>query len=150
MVEAGRAILAKIELEGFSCTEFKFDERDGVYKLLEVNGRHNLSSLLSIRCGMNFPWISYRHLVAGERPGPIRPRTGLYWNDEWLELSFNRSRAGRDGETGRQILRPWVREHVFSVFDPTDPGPSRLLARQILRDAARVVARTVGRRSERA
>ena len=34
-------------LEGFACTEFKYDARDRTFKLLEVNGRHNLSSLLS-------------------------------------------------------------------------------------------------------
>ena len=68
-----------------------------VFKLLEVNGRHNLSSLLSIRCGLNFPWISYRHLTTGELPRPVRPRTGLYWIDETQDIPYSASRAGRDG-----------------------------------------------------
>ncbi len=146
VVEPAKRLLEALGVEGFACVEFRRDDRDGTYKLLEVNGRHNLSSLLSIRCGLNFPWIAYRHIVAGEIPEPVRARSGLYWIDEWLELAFNRSRAGRDSDTWRQILRPWVRDHVFAVFDRSDPGPSRLLARQILGDARRVAAQTVRQR----
>ena len=29
----------------------KRDARDGRYKLLEINARHNMSSLLAVRCG---------------------------------------------------------------------------------------------------
>jgi len=47
----GRRILAGLAFGGFACTEFKQDSRDGVYRLMEVNGRHNLSGLLAVRCG---------------------------------------------------------------------------------------------------
>jgi D-aspartate ligase len=141
VVEPGRAILEALGLEGFACTEFKYDHRDRMFKLLEVNGRHNLSSLLSIRCGLNFPWISYRHLTAGERPRPGRPRTGLYWIDETQDIPYTASRAGRDARPLREILRPWVREHVFAVWDGNDAAPllmgaARRLAKRI-RDGLR-------------
>ncbi|MDQ4032416.1 MAG: hypothetical protein M3332_09165, partial [Actinomycetota bacterium] len=61
IIEPGRAILRAAGFQGFSCIEFKMDPRDGVYKLIEVNARHNLSSLLATRCGINFPWLQYRH-----------------------------------------------------------------------------------------
>ena len=123
VVEPGRAILEALGLEGFACTEFKYDARDRTFKLLEVNGRHNLSSLLSIRCGLNFPWISYRHLTTGERPRPVRPRTGLYWIDETQDIPYSASRAGRDARPLREILRPWMRQHVFAVWDRGDAAP---------------------------
>jgi len=141
VIEPGRRLLEALELDGFACVEFKRDSRDGTFKLLEVNGRHNLSSLLSIRCGLNFPHIAYRYLTAAERPEPVSARTGLYWIDEWLELSFNRSAAGRDGETWGQIVRPWLDQHVFSVLDRRDPAPAGVLARRIARDAGRVTRR---------
>ena len=125
VVGPGRAILEGLGLDGPSCTEFKLDRRDGTYKLLEVNGRHNRSSLLSTASGINFPWIEFRHLTAGERPGPLRARPGLYWIDEMEELRYGITRAGRDGAGPRDLLRPWVREHVFAVLDPRDPGPLR-------------------------
>ena len=123
VVAPGRAILDGLGLEGFACTEFKYDARDRTFKLLEVNGRHNLSTLLSIRCGMNFPWMSYRHLTAGERPAQADVRTGLYWIDETEDIPYSATRAGRDGRPLREILRPWAREHVFAVYDPDDRAP---------------------------
>ncbi len=123
VVEPGRAILEALELEGFACTEFKFDARDRTFKLLEVNGRPNLSSLLSIRSGLNFPWIAYRHLTTGERPPPVRPRRGLYWIDETRDVPLSATRAGRDARPMQEILRPWFRDHVFAVYDPDDMAP---------------------------
>jgi predicted ATP-grasp superfamily ATP-dependent carboligase len=123
VVAPGRKILDALGLQGFACTEFKYDARDRTFKLLEVNGRHNLSALLSIRCGLNFPWISYRHLTAGERPAPVDPRTGLYWIDETEDIPQSATRAGRDGSTLRQILRPWMRDHVLAVYDHHDRAP---------------------------
>jgi len=143
VVAPARRLLEALDLEGFACTEFKFDARDGRYKLMEVNGRHNLSSMLSIRCGINFPWISYRHIVANEIPPALSARTGIFWIDEWLELSQNRTRAGRDGQSPRRLLHPWVRSHVFAVFDRSDIAPFRIVARAIARDAARVAARRI-------
>ena len=40
---------------GYSCTEFKRDARDGVYKLMEVNGRHNRSGLLAVQLWHQLP-----------------------------------------------------------------------------------------------
>jgi D-aspartate ligase len=141
VVEPGHRLLDALGIEGFACTEFKFDPRDGRYKLLEVNGRHNVSSLLSIRSGVNFPWIAYRWLVEQEAPPPIQPRRGLYWVDEWLDLAFNRTAVPRDADQWREMLRPWLRRHVFSVFDPRDMAPFRIVAREIVSDAARVLKR---------
>lgn len=61
LLEPGRKILQAIGFSGYSCTEFKKDPRDGIYKLMEVNGRHNRSSALAVQCGVNFPWIQYKH-----------------------------------------------------------------------------------------
>ena len=75
-IEPGRRILRAMDFDGYACTEFKRDPRDGVYKLMEVNGRHNLSSLLAVRCGVNFPWIHYEHLVHGKQPSAHSYRDG--------------------------------------------------------------------------
>ena len=69
VIEPGRAILSALEFEGFACVEFKRDARDGGYTLMEVNGRHNLSGQLAVRCGINFPLLHYRHLAEGVAPG---------------------------------------------------------------------------------
>ena len=68
VIEPGRQLLSAMGFHGFANIEFKKDPRDGTYKLMEVNGRHNNSGMLSVRAGVNFPWIMYRHLVQGELP----------------------------------------------------------------------------------
>ena len=66
VLEPGHNILRAMGYYGYSCTEFKRDPRDNVYKLIEVNGRHNLSLMLAVYCGLNFPELHYKHLVFGE------------------------------------------------------------------------------------
>jgi predicted ATP-grasp superfamily ATP-dependent carboligase len=81
VIEPGRRLFKAMEFDGYACTEFKRDPRDGVYKLMDINPRHNLSTLLAVRCGMNFPWLHYWHLVSGELPSAERFRQGVYWID---------------------------------------------------------------------
>ena len=52
LIEDGRKLMRILNFTGFACNEFKRDQRDGRFKLMEVNGRHNLSTLLSIKCGI--------------------------------------------------------------------------------------------------
>ncbi len=103
VVEPGRAILEALGLEGFACTEFKYDARDRTFKLLEVNGRHNLSTLLSVRSGMNFPWISYRHLTSGTLPARHAPAERLVLDRRDEEVPQSLTRAGRDARSLREI-----------------------------------------------
>ncbi|MHC4929380.1 MAG: ATP-binding protein, partial [Planctomycetota bacterium] len=61
VVQAGRKLLKAFDYRGYSCMEFKKDPNDGIYKLMEINARHNRSSLLAVKCGINFPWVEYQH-----------------------------------------------------------------------------------------
>ena len=89
VIEPGRKILQAMGFYGYACIEFKKDPRDGVYKLIEVNGRHNLSMLLAVHCGINFPWIQYRHLVYGEIPSACDYMSGIYWIDVTRDVGYN-------------------------------------------------------------
>ncbi len=52
-----------------------------------------------------------------------RRARGLYWIDETEDIPYSATRAGRDGRPLREILRPWMRDHVFAVYDPDDRAP---------------------------
>jgi predicted ATP-grasp superfamily ATP-dependent carboligase len=135
VIESGRAILRALGFGGFSCTEFKRDERDGVYKLMEVNGRHNLSSRLAVKCGVNFPWLMYQHLRLGRaapEPAPrqgVSWREGVYWIDEFRDPLFCGRYAHRERYPIGSYLKPYFSRHVFATFAPDDPLPfaARLL-----------------------
>jgi len=123
VVEPGRRILEALGYEGYSCVEFKRDARDGTYKLMEVNGRFNLSSLLSERCGINFPWLAYRHLVLDE----LRPvdgyREGVYWIDGTKDWVYGLPELVRHPRSIGDFLAPYTMPKVFAVFDRTDLRP---------------------------
>jgi D-aspartate ligase len=123
MLEPGRKILKAMGFYGYSCTEFKKDARDGVYKLMEVNGRHNLSGLLAVRCGINFPWIHYQHLVCGELPSASDYRTGIYWIDIMRDVGYSLKCLGKEGYSLSAFIQPYRSPHVFAIWDKQDPKP---------------------------
>lgn len=123
IVAPGRALMESTGYSGFACIEFKRDFRDGLYKLMEVNARHNLSSALHVRSGVDYPWIEYEWLVYGREPGPLSAREGVYWVDFYRDLGYS-LRFARDERLGlRGFLRPYRRGTAFRTFDWRDPAP---------------------------
>lgn len=119
----GRTLLQSLGYSGYACTEFKRDARDGRYKLMEINARHNLSTLLAVRCGLNFPWLEYRHRVAGELPAASDYRQGLYWIDITRDLGYSAGYCRQERYTAADYLRPYLHPHVFAIFDRKDLRP---------------------------
>ena len=123
VLEYGRKILRALNFEGYSCTEFKWDARDGKYKLMEVNGRHNRSGLLSVRCGINFPWIAYMHDTALKPPDVDSYSTGIYWIDEFKDISTTTKRVVMGRYSPVRFIIPYFRPHIYAVFDWHDLRP---------------------------
>jgi D-aspartate ligase len=123
VLEPGRKILKALGFYGFSCTEFKKDTRDGIYKLMEVNGRHNRSGLLAVQCGINFPWIQYRHLAYGELPSAKDYRTGVYWIDIFRDIGYSLKCFRSEGLSLSQYIQPYRSPHIFAIWDKQDPKP---------------------------
>jgi predicted ATP-grasp superfamily ATP-dependent carboligase len=135
VVDPGRRILVAMGFHGFACTEFKLDERDGTYKLLEVNGRHNLSGMLAIRCGINFPLIQYRHLVEGVTPAGGTYRSGVYWTDMFRDVGYSLACLRKERFTIADYLAPYARRHCDAILDRGDMGPFWTRFRYLARNA---------------
>ena len=146
VVEYGRRLLRAANFSGYSCTEFKKDPRDGEYKLMEVNGRHNLSSLLATRCGLNFPWMQYRHLVEGVVPEQGDYDKGIYWIDVTRDLQNLAHYLRRPGYSLAEFFEPYRRKHVLAVFDRRDVAPAASRGVDTLRVAAGRARKIVGRK----
>ena len=123
VIEPGRAILRALRFSGYACTEFKRDARDGRLKLMEVNGRHNLSTALAVQCGIDFPWLQYRHLVFGETPPPARFREGVYWIDLLRDVGYSLGRRGSERSGFGSYFRPYAGPRVFAIPSGDDPMP---------------------------
>ena len=59
MVAAARALLEALQWHGVAMVEFKRDARDGVPRLMEINGRFWNSLPLAIASGVDFPFLLY-------------------------------------------------------------------------------------------
>ncbi|APG26929.1 hypothetical protein A7E78_03215 [Syntrophotalea acetylenivorans] len=137
VIEPGRKALQSVGFSGYACTEFKWDARDGLYKLMEINGRHNLSGLLSVHCGINFAWLHYRHLMEGERPQAAAFKEGIYWADITRDFCYSLMSFRQEKYPLSAYLRPYFKPHVHPIWDIKDPKPflQRLcfLAKQLIR-----------------
>lgn len=123
VIEPGRRIVRGLGIEGFANVEFKQDERDGRFKLMEVNGRPNMSGELAVRCGVDFPLMTYRHLVHGAVPGPRAWSTGVHWTNDLTDVRVAARRLRSGGLPVRDGLAPYASSHVFATFSLRDPEP---------------------------
>lgn len=124
IIEPGRLLLKSLGYEGFSCMEFKKDSRNGIYKLMEINCRNNLTGSLAVRCGINFPWLMYRHLLYGE----INRRSGFESDVFWIDIAHDCKRffisRKEEGYSLEEYIEPYLHKKVFAVTSLTDPIPS--------------------------
>jgi predicted ATP-grasp superfamily ATP-dependent carboligase len=70
--------LQAIDYYGLVELEYKFDARDGSYKLLDVNGRTWGYHTLGAGAGVDFPYLLYADQM-GESVEPSRGRAGVNW-----------------------------------------------------------------------
>ena len=145
IIEPGRLLLKKLNYTGFSCTEFKKDTRDGIYKLMEVNCRSNLTGSLAVDCGINFPWIMYRHLVYGEINHQTYFKPDVYWIDitkDFMRFFISRK---REGYSLKEYLKPYLSKKIFAIMSITDPLPFLnrciYLATIIIKKAVKIINR---------
>ncbi|HEU4625410.1 MAG TPA: hypothetical protein VFS52_11635 [Steroidobacteraceae bacterium] len=130
VMEAGRRMTAALELNGFSCMEFKRDVRDDVYKLMEVNARHNYSGSLATACGIDFPYLSYRAARGMPLPSArAQPRSELFWIDEERDLLGAFGALCRGPRAARDYVAPYLHRKVCAVASLSDPMPALSLLR---------------------
>jgi predicted ATP-grasp superfamily ATP-dependent carboligase len=139
-------MLRALHYQGFANIEFKQDPRDGRYKLIEVNARHNLSAMLALRCGINFPWLQYRHLLYDEPPEQSDYPRDVYWVDITRDLKESLSYLRRDDYSVRRFLRPYLAPHVYAVWSMRDSAPARARAVRV----GALIAKKIWNRAPRA
>jgi predicted ATP-grasp superfamily ATP-dependent carboligase len=82
LIRQSFALLQLLQWQGVAMLEFKMDRRDGLAKLMEMNGRFWGSLQLASDAGMNFPLLLYR-LACGENlPPQFDYRAGV--KSRWL------------------------------------------------------------------
>lgn len=137
VIGPGRAMLRAIGLQtGFACSEFKRDPRDGRYRIVDVNGRHNLSGILAVRCGVSFPLIQYRHLVLGEVPRrPPSFQEGVYWTDVVRDVGYGLRYLLHERLAPWTWLAPYLGPGCDAILDRRDLRPFLVRCGSLVRGA---------------
>jgi predicted ATP-grasp superfamily ATP-dependent carboligase len=125
VVAAGRQLLSSIRFEGLVEAEFKFDQRDHTYKVLDVNPRPWSWMGLCEISGMDFP-VLMRDLTLGKAI-----KTGaLHWEYGWIHVARDLLAALQLMCRGQMTLATYIktlrRRLVFATFAWDDPLPGIL------------------------
>jgi predicted ATP-grasp superfamily ATP-dependent carboligase len=122
--DLGRAVFGMIGYKGVGSVEFKYDERDNKYKLIEINSRYWQQNILPTKCGINFPFIEYLYLTNSiNYKYCTNYDKGIKWINIYMDFtSFLNYR--KEGKIG---LMDWVDEikgeKVYSDFAGDDIIP---------------------------
>lgn len=134
--------LASLDFSGLAEVEFKYDARDGRYKILDVNARAWSWLALGRTAGIDFPALQWR-LATGEAIAPCSARRGA----RWLYVSRDLAASIWDMLAGRlspaAYLRSFRRPTALAVFAWDDPVPALL---DLPLSAVRIAARWLARR----
>ena len=131
IVERGVEILNQFGYHGISEVEFIYDERNGDFKLLDINTRVWKWIGLPIRAGIDLPWMAYADAVFGGVESAGRQRDGLRWVYLKDYIALRSARAGVEETT--LTHRDWMDlitgradssgEIVDAVLSNDDPEP---------------------------
>lgn len=73
-------LVKEIGYIGYTGTQFKLDPRDGIFKLMEINGRVTMSNSLSTKCGVNTAYLMYQEAI-GENNTELNDFKQTYKNN---------------------------------------------------------------------
>lgn len=138
---AASRFLAALDFSGLVEVEFKFDARDGAYKILDVNTRAWTWIGLGAAAGIDFALLQWQ-LAVGEAPVAPTGRTGVQWRYLSRDLAAAVAEMLACKLSPAAYLRSLRRASAGAVFACDDPWPALL-------DLPLSVARVVGRRLTR-
>lgn len=121
--EASVRFLRSIDYYGLVELEYKYDRRDGLPKLLDVNARTWGYHSLGPRAGVDFPYLLYADQIGLPVPHGLEARPGI----SWVRLATDVPTAAAELVRRRLDWRSYLRSlrvlDVESVFTPDDLGP---------------------------
>jgi D-aspartate ligase len=116
--------LRSINYYGLVDIDYKYDQRDGLTKLLDVNARTWSYHSLGHRAGVDFAWMLYADQIGVSLEQEIHARSDV----SWIRLATDVPMAAKELAGGRLDWRAYVRSlrrpDVESVFCRDDPAPA--------------------------
>jgi predicted ATP-grasp superfamily ATP-dependent carboligase len=134
--ELGLRLFRAMNWRGPGSIEFKRDDRDGRWKLIELNPRLWQQHSLAEVSGMNFPLLQYLDLT-GQAATVDTYRAGVRWVDEFRDPRSAWEHRKRAALTFTQWGQSLSGVRAFALWAPDDPAPFLAAARHHLSRAHR-------------
>ena len=114
-----------MKVSGMVEVEFKYDQRDQQYKLLDINVRPWGWHTLCIACGLDFPYMQYCAAIGQEQTSPpATPRYEYHWVRMLTDLPAGLQEIRAGITTPYIYLKSLYGKTAFSVLDWRDPLPA--------------------------
>jgi predicted ATP-grasp superfamily ATP-dependent carboligase len=120
--ELGLRLFAALRWRGPGSIEFKRDDRDGQWKLIELNPRLWQQHALAAACGLSFPLIQYFDLT-GQRQHLNGCPTRVRWIDEFRDPRSAWEHRRRGSLTVGGWLRSLAGVRQLALWAADDPAP---------------------------
>jgi predicted ATP-grasp superfamily ATP-dependent carboligase len=118
----GRRFLESVGFDGMAEVEFKFDPRDGRYKILDVNPRPWGWHTLGRAVGIDFAYLTWRQKV-GQPVSPPQAHRDAAWIREITDPLAVLKSANRTADLTRLIKAVATGRVTPAAFDVFDPIP---------------------------
>jgi protein-tyrosine-phosphatase/predicted ATP-grasp superfamily ATP-dependent carboligase len=150
--QASVKLLSALEWAGVAMVEFRRDDADGSWVLMEVNGRYWGSLATALLAGVDFPRYDWQlaHGLVPDIPASYRIGVRMRWTSGDIErLAGVIRRVPKDSPSHPSRLREIVR--FFGDFNPatksalwslSDPGPAVADVMRYVGSSLRMVARS--------
>jgi len=115
--------LKNINFKGVGSVEFKYDNQDKIYKLIELNPRYWQQNSIGEQSGVNFPYINYCDL----KNISIEPQKTIFRKVIWVNRYMDFSSFMQYRKEGLLTYFDWRKslkgEKIYSDFTWDDPIP---------------------------
>ncbi|EON92732.1 ATP-grasp protein-like protein [Marinobacter lipolyticus SM19] len=153
LLSHARGIIEKLGYRGNLGLEFKWDDRDSDWKLLEINARYGLWDGFAADCGLDLVGAAYEDAL-GHTP---QLRSGYVVGRRWVNLPDDFFAAVDYVRQGELQPAAWVgsvlRPHASPNFALDDPRPGIIrlagFVREVTRSGVRVFLRNLLRLARR-
>jgi D-aspartate ligase len=125
IVAPSRRLLAAIRYTGLVEIEYKFDARDGRYKLLDINPRLWTWAPLGARAGVDFPYLLWQ-MMTGEPVSHSEARMGVHWVRLSTDIPAALHSISRGTLSFKLYLRSLRGPIEFALMAADDPLPGLL------------------------
>jgi D-aspartate ligase len=139
-----RRLLKSLNYTGIVEVGFKYDERDGRYKLLDVKGCFWTWHALGACAGVDFGYLAWR-LARGQAVEPCRGKPGVAWMYGSRDIMAAYREMVADTLSLKDYLKGFRQPLVFANFAFDDPLPALVkIPLQVLSKGRRDIQRTSG------